>query len=183
MARKLKVCNFFAGPSAGKTTNGLHVAAALKTMRKDVLYVPEFALEAAIDKNYQLLDDQIAIFGEQQRRLYRAINDFEWAVTDSPLFLTLHYAQSGMRSYDDHNSVRCRLGDLVMETFNQYQNYNFFVDRGNREFRQAGRIQNEEESKRKDQELLDLVDMLGFDYYRIKKHEDALDTLKSFNLL
>lgn len=171
-----KVINFCAGPSAGKTTAALGVAHKLKTLRKNVLYVPEFPLEMVVANRLSELDDQLYILGEQAHRLYMAKDQFEYIVTDAPLFMQVYYCSKGNQKFKSpfwHD----RLNKLIMATFDMYDNVTYFVDRTDRQFLQAGRTQNEEESKVIDKEILDLLNSHSIDYRRIVDADDAWENL------
>jgi hypothetical protein len=171
-----KVINFCAGPSAGKTTAALRVASILKERRKNVLYVPEFAMELVVKQRTAELDDQLYLVGEQAHRLYMAKDKFDYIVTDAPVFMMLHYLQKGAKKYS--NYWKPALEILIMDTFRQYDNYTFFVIRGDRKFLQLGRVQNEEESKAIDKEILNILHHNQIDYRKVVDGDDAVDNLE-----
>lgn len=174
-----KVISFCAGPSAGKTTAALGLAHHLKKLRKDVLYVPEFAMQAVVQGRKQTLDDQLYVFAKQANKLYDAKDQFEYVVTDGPLFMMLHYLEDGAKKFSGFQEKcwKLTLTDLIMQTFGMYDNLIYFVERGDREFRQVGRLQNEEESKKIDRAITRILDTQGLDYRRINGWEDVLSDL------
>lgn len=159
-----KVINFAAGPSAGKTTCALKIAGMLKEHRQNVMYLPEFAMELVVDGSLAALDDSLYVLGEQAHRLYRAKDQFDYVVTDSPIFMYPYYAWLANKKYD-RDTFSDWMGcyqRLCWATFRQYENYTFFVDRGSRKFLQVGRVQNEEESRAIDRVILDSYMPLDF---------------------
>jgi hypothetical protein len=170
-----KVINFFAGPSAGKTTNAMSLAGMLKRDRKDVLYVPEFAMELCVAGRESELDDQLYLLGEQAHRLYMAKNRFEYVVTDGPLFHSMCYARLNLRKFDCR--VAFKLEELTMLLVEQYDNVNFFVDRKHRTFRHLGRVHNEEESRALDTDIMVLLEEYKQKFTVISSAEEAYQHL------
>lgn len=177
---KTKVINFAAGPSAGKTTNAMGLASHLKRMRKDVIYIPEYAMQVVVENRIQTLDDQLYIFAKQAHKLYDAKDHYEWVVTDAPLFMMLYYMQEANKKFDGPESMACwkkTLSDLILMTFNQYNNKTYFVDRGNREFRQLGRIHNFEQSKQIDREITQILSDKEIEYTEVNDLEQVIADL------
>lgn len=175
-----RVINFFAGPSAGKTTNGLLLSGMLKRDRKDVLYVPEFATELVVAERIPELDDQLYILGEQNHRLYNAKDRFEWVITDGPLLHSLVYLERNWKKYDRESGLWQTARDLIVGLHEQYDNVNFFVDRRHRTFRHLGRVHNEEESKELDTTVKDMLEEQSVDYVTVTSAEDAYQCLVEY---
>lgn len=172
-----KVINFAAGPSAGKTTAGLRLSSILKARRYDVLYVPEFAMQMVVHDRVPEMDDQLYILGQQAHMLYMAKDKFDYVVTDSPLFMYIYYGKKGLKKYSE--SYQHTYERLVRDTFFQYENYTYFVERGGRKFLQLGRLQTEEESIAIDREILDIMNNCQIDYRKVEDADDALDNLQT----
>lgn len=161
-----KVINLFAGPSAGKTTNAAELFGYMKRKRYSVEYASEYAKELAYNKS-RAIEDQLHVFGEQHQRLYRLFKETDYIITDSPLFLSIWYVRDSLKKYREHESINViqdSFINMVLYTFNLHENVNFFVERGNRQFIQAGRFQNEEESKEIDQKLLQMLNVYKIPY-------------------
>lgn len=180
-----KVVNFFAGPSAGKTTNALGFAAKLKQMRKDVLYIPEFAMYEVVRENIKSLDDQLYVFGQQANLFYHAKDRYEWVVTDGPLPMMLHYMEDANQKFPEEQRDRWLnlMGALIIATFNMYDNHNYFVDRGNREFRQLGRIHDLKQSQEIDNSVLEIFDSYSLPYTTIRDTEQVIADLSEKGIL
>lgn len=182
---KTKVVNFFAGPSAGKTTNALGLAAKLKQMRKDVLYIPEFAMYEVVRENENSLNDQLYIFGQQANLFYHAKDRYEWVVTDGPLPLMFYYMEDANKKFpeDKRDDWLTLMGAMIISTFNMYDNYNYFVDRGNREFRQLGRVHDLEQSKRIDRSILEILEEFGLPFTTITDTEQVIADLSEKGIM
>lgn len=175
-----QVINFVGGPSAGKSTMAAQLFGWMKQNRMNVEYVSEFAKDLTWDKALPVLDDQLYVFAEQNRRLYRLLGQVDYIITDSPLFLSLYYVNHGMTkiSSDEQAHVaahwRVAFEDLVTTTWFLYNNKTYNVIRGNRKFIQAGRNQTEAQSKEIDTELISLMDSLLIGYKDIEYLIDVL---------
>ena len=100
-----------------------------------------------------MLDDsmknQTLILCEQDRRLKRLIGKVNVIVTDSPLLLSIIYA-------NDKNEDFVK---MVLKEYNKYNNFNLVVLRNKKqEYQQAGRKESYEESLLKDREIIELLD-------------------------
>ena len=170
-----RVVNFFAGPSAGKTTNGLFLSAMMKRDRKDILYVPEFPMELCVDERTAEMDDQIYMLGVQNHRLYMAKDKFEWVVTDGPPLQSLAYVDGGLKKYDPR--IKTVVSELIRWTHWQYDSVNFFVDRKHRTFRHLGRIHDEGQSAALDADIMVMLDREGVKYTVVSSAEEAYQHL------
>lgn len=148
--KKTLVVNAFAGPGAGKTTACLETVAELKKKGYVAEYVSEYAKELVYD-NLSLLDGskehQLHILEEQLKRLDRFIGKVDIIVTDAPILLNPVYLAD-----TDPDYVQA-----ISKLYGQYENFNFFVHRGE-SFVQEGRKENQEESRQKDQQIRDILD-------------------------
>lgn len=147
------VINAFGGPGVGKTTMCWEVASELKKRGVIAEYVSEYAKELVYEERFDILDDsmknQKIILAEQKRRLDRLIGKVEVIVTDSPLLLSITYANDATNEYKND----------ILSQFNEYDNVNFVIVRNRRrEFQQSGRKQNYEESKEKDIQITQLLE-------------------------
>jgi DNA polymerase III delta prime subunit len=134
------VVNLFAGPGAGKTTCAWEIAAELKKRNINTEYASEYAKELVWDERMDLLDgstkNQRILIEEQNRRIERLQGKVSVVVTDSPILLGLMYQKSPDQELDR----------WVMSKFEEYNNFNLFIQRG-KVFEQSGRIHNLLESK------------------------------------
>jgi hypothetical protein len=134
----MKVVNMFGAPGVGKTTKALKTTALLKEMQIDA----EISLEVVKPYIYagteKLLAYQNYIFADQDRHIRFLLDsrEAEFAITDSPLLLPILFAAKDQATY---------FKDLVFETFNGYDNINFFIHR-NHPYSFNSRIHNEEQS-------------------------------------
>lgn len=143
------VINAYGGPGAGKTTSCLSLVAELKKRGYTVEYVSEYAKELVYD-DLTMLDgskeNQLKILGEQIKRMDRYMGKIDFIVTDASILLNPVYLKDDVPGYDSS----------IAKIYNHYKNFNFFVNRGEK-FVQEGRVENLDESIRKDQEIKEIL--------------------------
>lgn len=172
-----KVINMFAGPSAGKSTNAAGIFHYMKSKRMNVEYVSEYAKDLVWGKQWEQLDDQISIFGEQHARMYRLLGQVEWIITDSPVLLQLVYMKEGLKKYKPHGDLDQIFENFVVGVFNNFENYNFYIDRGDRKFIQEGRTQDKSRAIEKDMQVKEMLDRLKMPYAIVPNYESIVKEL------
>lgn len=164
----MKVINLFAAPGSGKSTTGAGLFFKMKIARKSVELVTEYAKDLTYEGLIGLVD-QYRIFAEQERRQRRLIDHVEWAITDSPLPLSLIYA-----SPERLDEMR----DVVLNRFDTYDNYNFFIRR-TKPYWKVGRNQTEEESDILATRIRGMLDDHDIGYVEVDGDETAPDVIYS----
>lgn len=152
----LKVINLYAGPGAGKSTTAAGLFFLMKTRGYSVELVTEYAKDKVYEGHLGCLEDQIYIFGKQQRRISRLDGSVDWAITDSPIPLSILYNKDLSLSFNT----------LVMEVFNWYENYNFFINRC-KPYVKIGRTQELHEAEALDLKMKEILDQNKLPYYKI----------------
>lgn len=140
------IINLFGGPGCGKSTAAADVFAGLKWKGVDCEMALEFAKDKVWEKSYEVLQNQIYVFGKQLHRVHRLIGQVEVVITDSPLPFSLMYG--------DNESYAFKA--LVLEVFNRYNNENFLLHR-TKGYNPNGRMQTEEEAKVLDKKMKNLL--------------------------
>ena len=133
--------NLHGGPGCGKSTLAYRIAAELKELGKKVEFAPEFAKELVWEKSFEVLNDQLFVFGTQQHRLFRLAKDVDIIVTDSPLILSLVYGEIYLPDMSQN------FKNLILEEFNRYPRLDIFIERDlNRDYETIGRNEDLEKS-------------------------------------
>lgn len=141
------VINFFGGPGSGKTTCALEVTSELRKKGIEAEFVGEVAKELIYDGKEKLLDgsfvNEVSILAEKFRRINRMYGQVDVIVTDAPIRQSIIYSKENLETLNT-------ISDFLSEKFN---NFNFFVERGNNQYQNRGRIHSYKESLRIDGEL------------------------------
>jgi len=132
----VKVINLFGGPGCGKSTAAAGLFHIMKSKHMSVELVNEFAKEIVWENNLDALKDQLYIFANQNRKLKRLEDKVEYAITDSPLLLTLIYMPE-----DYPKSFR----QFVVDIDHCYNNKNFFINRV-KSYIESGRVETEKQA-------------------------------------
>jgi ABC-type oligopeptide transport system ATPase subunit len=140
----MKVINLFGGPGVGKSTTAAALFVLMKQAGHKVELVTEFAKTLTYEENRVTLDNQLALLGEQDRKLRRLSGKVDYAITDSPLLLSLVYARGEFR--------RGWFTDAVRGAFDSYNNVQIFLKR-KKAYQTYGRWQTEEEARELDKEI------------------------------
>ena len=119
------VINLFGGPNVGKSTYAAHLYSQMKIRGMSVALVNEVAQEMIFEGRMDVLEgDQLLVFAEQNRKVLRVINKFDYVISDSPIILSNIYFNEKMCIYDKDS-----FHQFVLSTFNQYRNVNIYLER------------------------------------------------------
>ena len=161
----MKVINLFAGPGAGKSTTRALLFGHLKMLGFNCEEVTEYAKDLFWERHNSLLTDQLMILANQNRRLERLKGKVDLVITDSPLLLSLHYKTL--------NYLPNTFQSLLFELWHTYHNVNFFINR-NKPYSVIGRMQTEEEAKKIDIEIKQLLSNNNIDFIPVEADEKII---------
>jgi hypothetical protein len=157
------VVNLFAAPGSGKSTTASGLFYELKNIGINCELTGEYAKDLTWSKRHYTLQDQIYVFGKQHHRVWRLREDCDVIISDSPILLGLAYA----------NDYPFCFQETVYWAFSQYDNINFLVNRV-KPYNLKGRNQSEEESRRKQQEIRNLLYDWNVDYFEVNGNNVGL---------
>lgn len=162
----MKVVNLFGGPGSGKSTSAADLFVMMKKMHHKVELVTEFAKELTYEKRHDTLKDQLYIVARQNHRLQRLKEQVEWVIIDSPLIMNIVYCT------DDYLPLYYR--KMVNEVFSSYENYNFYINRGDT-YQTYGRNQTLDEARLKDNQILSVLQEFDISYSEIPLNNASLN--------
>ena len=151
------VVNLIGGPGSGKSTTAAGLFYNLKKLGVNCEMALEYAKDKVYEESFKTMDDQLYICGKQYHRMWRLKNLVDVIITDSPLLLSIYYNKTKSNYFED----------LIVEQYNKFNNMLYILKRDNIEFKQEGRIQNEEESKHIDMEVKNILDRNNISYIEI----------------
>lgn len=175
----MKIVNLYGGPHSGKTTTAAGLFYKMKLRHMKVKLVHEFAEELVYDNRLEyLLDQQELIFAEQNHRQHVLRGKVDWAVTDSPLGLSLVYprinvAQRGVTPWPALEEFEA----FVLKSINTYNNINIFLERPECSFQNHGRAHNLEESILLDEAIKKMLNATCLKWHIYKADEHAVDKI------
>jgi len=147
------VLNLYGGPGVGKSTVAAGIFAELKWNGINCEMAREYAKDIVWEKSFGRLENQIHIFGEQQHRLHRLVDQVDVIITDAPILMSLVY---GMK-------MSAAFKGLILDTHNSFYNYDVYLER-EKPYQQAGRIQNEEKAREIDDIIYHLLNANGINF-------------------
>ncbi len=168
--KKPLVINLTGAPGAGKSTGAAYIFSKLKLLGVNCELIGEFAKDKTWEHNTTALNCQEYVFGKQSYRLARCRDDVDVIITDSPLPLSI--------IYNTNPAIEESFPKMVMDIFNTYRNFNFFLTRV-KPYNTKGRNQTEEESDELSLKIRQLYDDLGIHYSDVngdsKGYQDIVD--------
>lgn len=166
----MRIINVWGGPGSGKSTTAAGLFSMMKMRGHKVELVTEFAKDLTYKKDFITLSNQLAVLGEQDHRLRRLEGHVDYVITDSPLLLSIVYAQG---IYSEQWFRRA-----VWGAFCTYDNTNFLLKRA-KPYMEYGRNQTEDEAREIDGVLRRLLDAYGVEFTQIKGDEAAPSAIYS----
>jgi len=163
----MKVINLFGGPGTGKSTTASMLFASMKLDDISCELINEYAKGKVWEGSLRTLDDQLYVFSKQYHRQFIVNGQVDYAVTDSPILLSMFYGKNKSDTFKR----------LVLERFNEYDNINIFLVRM-KAYQQAGREQNEEEAIAIDSAILKILDEQGIKYISVLADGNAHLTIR-----
>lgn len=154
----MQVINLYGGPGTGKSTISAGLFFLFKTAYKETELVNEYAKYLVWSERVKMFQEQGYVFAKQNHKLEILRDKVDYAITDSPLPLSIIYGND-LGYYSSFE-------DYVIEKFDSYDNINVFLNR-KKQYRPNGRNQTEEEAIQKDQEIKVLMDDLELEYITI----------------
>lgn len=162
----MKVVNLFGGPGSGKSTAASELFVMLKKMHYKVELVTEFAKELTYEKRHDTLKDQLYVVARQNHRMQRLTDQVDWIIVDSPIIMNIVYCS------DDYLPNYYR--KLVNELFMTYENYNFYINRGDT-YQTYGRNQTLDEALIKDKQILGILNEFDIQYTEVPLNNASLN--------
>jgi len=163
-----KVINLFGGPGTGKSTTAAGLFAKMKLEHLEVEFVTEYAKDMTWEKRYNVLGDQLYMLAKQNRRLQRLKDQVDWVITDSSILVGMIYCPNDYLPNHFRN--------LLFEVYHEYENINVFFNRGTK-YNPVGRNQTEEDAKKIDKKIKDLLDQNSLPYHQLTVSPTVVDDL------
>jgi nicotinamide riboside kinase len=168
------VVNLFGAPSVGKSTMGMYLGYELKSRGIECEYVPEYAKDVVYEHRDELLNDQIYIFAQQNRRLKRLLNNnVRVAIVDAPIILSCVYGKYRNGKVSEH------FEPLLIDLFNEYDNMNILLENPEGTHSAVGRVDDKKACEELQYLITDLLKRNHLPFYTFNRNEikSALDLI------
>ena len=171
MNSKTKIINIVGGPGVGKSTIATGIYTQMMQQGISCELASEYAKEVTWDENVKLFENQIHLFAEQFRRLYRLLDKVDYAICDSPLILNgvyLDYFQERIEKKFFDDDYLYFQKQFFNETFDQFNNINFYIERNPKYHTMIGRVHSLANSVEIDKKIKESLLVYDPDYYICK---------------
>ena len=169
-SKKTTVVNLFAGPGAGKSTFCAGVFASLKWLGVNCEMALEYAKDMVWQQSFDVLNNQLYVFGKQQNRLFRLNGKVDVIITDSPLINSLIY------DAQKREQTRAAFVELVLAEHWSYDNLNFFIERRKR-YNPIGRLQTKTEAEQLDARIRKVLEARNIPYKALPGVPGQIETI------
>ena len=172
-----KIINLFGGPGIGKSSIAAGLTYKLKKQHIACDNPYEFPKLLAWDENHSAIRDQLFVLANQHRGIVKSYGKVDYIILDSPILLSLVYKNV----YKSNQYPATLYGDsfdrMVLDIYNQYENINILLDRGNGNHNESERYQNLEESRILDESIENALIQNNIQYYRIKVNGNTVKNI------
>ena len=156
----MKVINFVAGPSSGKSVLAAQTFAQLKIDGFNAELVPEYAKQLVWTGETDDLNNQYHICMQQFKMIQSLESSVDVVVTDGSLVHGLAY---NILNKNNTSDVR-KTHDAILEWLRMHENHFFFVERGDIQYQTEGRLESYTEACDVDNLLKVLMNREGIPY-------------------
>lgn len=155
------IINLYGGPGSGKSTSAAYLYYLLKQQGKNVELVREYVKDWAWEGRKISAYDQIYFLGKQVRRESLLYDKVNYIITDSPILLSVYYAQQYVPVGLAEGIRSSTLAFYRQAAEDGHKHIHVFLNR-TKEYNSAGRFQTESQAKEIDDGLLRMLKDLKF---------------------
>jgi hypothetical protein len=148
-----QVLNVIGGPGCDKSLITAAIIVFLKLHEKTIEVIPDFAKSLVWQQNFEVLKNQYFIAQRQFEMLSLLDGQVQFLITECSLPQVLYYNENYPDNICDIEKTRKQ----ILEWYNQCNNINVFVERGDRKYIRTGRFQDEEQARTIDRGMLELL--------------------------
>jgi len=156
-----KIINIIGGPCAGKSTLASYLFFVMKKLDLNVEYVQEYIKNLIYNEQFDKLNDQYMVSYNQYKSIKVLQNKLDYVILDTSLLSQIYYNETNINNVSNVEKTK----ENILKWYNEFENINIFLNRGNIKFEKFGRIHDREESLNIDNKLKELLNFYNFDYY------------------
>ena len=176
MSTKTYLINLISGPCGGKTTMASLLFVKLKILGHSAEYVQEYAKELVWTKDFETLNNQYYVTNKQYKLFSQMNNVVDFIVTDGTILHGLYYNRHNI----DNTSNICKTEKFILDCHNKFNNINIFLERGDFEYEQHGRIQSATEAKEIDVILKHMLGLHKIPYVTFVSDVEKIDDIVTY---
>lgn len=156
------VVNLCGGSGCGKSTTRAGLFHLLKCKGLVCEEAIEFVKQKVYEKNAYIFTDQLLILAEQAKILKQLKGQVDYAISDSPLFLSSIYGRSNSKAFNQ----------VVLEEFHRFNNLNILLKR-TKPYQGIGRHGDKDSAIKVDLQVEVFMDHQGIPYHVVAGDENA----------
>ncbi len=166
-----RVINIIGGPGCDKSLITSAIIVFLKLREKTIEVIPDFAKSLVWQQNFEVLKNQYFIAQRQFEMLSLLDGQVQFLITECSLPQVLYYNENYLDNICDIEKTRKQ----ILEWYNQCNNINVFVERGDRKYIRTGRFQDEEQARNIDRGMLELLGRESLPYTALASDVTAIN--------
>lgn len=174
MIKTLNV-NLFGAPGSGKSTMMAALFSKLKMAGYDVEMTPEYAKRKVWEESFDVLNDQVYIFGKQYHSMHILQGKVDVVITDSPLLLSMYYVAHNETPVNIENTLKW----LALAAHHNMDNLNIMVNRV-KPYNPKGRMQNVFESDEIGIELKTILNKYSVEYIDVHGNYGSINVITDY---
>ncbi len=150
-----KIINIIGGPGCDKSLFSSAIILNLNLRNKSVEQIPDYAKALVWQKDFDALKNQYQLAQRQFEMLDLLDGQVQYLVTECALMQVLYYNQS----YPENICDVTKTHHQILNWYNRHDNINILVERGDKKYVQTGRFQNEEQARKIDEKLRQMLEV------------------------
>lgn len=155
-----KVINIIGGPGCDKSFFSAALFLFFYHQGKTVEPIPDFAKSLVWQQNFEVLKNQYFIAQRQFEMINVLDGQVQFLITEGALPQVLYYNETYAQNICDVPNTRRQ----ILEWHRLHDNVNILVERGDKKYVRAGRLQEEEQAWAIDRGMRELLDREGLPY-------------------
>jgi hypothetical protein len=144
-----KVINIIGGPGSYKSLFSSAIILHLNLHHKTVEIIPDYAKSLVWQQNFEVLKNQYFIAQRQFEMMNLLDGQVQFLITECSLPQVLYYNEH----YEDNICDIAKTRSQILEWYQQHDNINILVERGDKKYMHTGRFQDEEQARTIDRGL------------------------------
>ena len=166
-----RVINIIGGPGCDKSLYSSAIILYLNLHGKTVEVIPDFAKSLVWQQNFEVLKNQYFIAQRQYEMINLLDGQVQFLITECSLPQVLYYNEH----YEDNICDIAKTRAQILEWYQQHNNVNILVERGEKKYLRTGRFQDEEQARAIDHGLRSILLRESMRYTKLAPDVDAIN--------